>query len=101
MSKIREMARRLKEEDSNVEKILLFGSIAKKNATPRSDADILVILKNDKRRFIDRIPDFLEYFSNVGIGVDIFPYTQKEVNSMVKQGNHLLKKALTEGINIS
>ncbi len=101
MKELRKRARKLKEENPQVEQILLFGSIAKKNATPGSDADILVILKNDQKRFIDRLPDFLEYFSNMGIGVDIFPYTKKEVNSMIAEGNYLLKRAFSEGINIS
>ncbi|HAW50217.1 TPA: hypothetical protein DCX16_04645 [bacterium] len=93
-------AKRLKEENPNIDKILLLGSIAQKNATPRSDADILVVLKNDQRRFIDRIPEFLEYFSDIGIGIDIFPYTQKEINSMMAEGNHLIRRAFNEGINI-
>lgn len=100
MKELRKIAKKLKEENPNVDKILLFGSLARKEATPKSDADILVILKDDERRFIDRIPDFLEYFRLMGMGVDIFPYTRQEVNSMMAEGNYLLKRAVREGIEM-
>lgn len=94
MERLRERARRLNKENPQVEKILLFGSIAQRTATPGSDADVCVILKEDHRRFIDRIPDFSEYFSNMGIGVDVFPYTVEEI----KKGIPVVRAALKNGI---
>ncbi len=67
--------------DLNVQKIVLFGSFAENRAVPGSDVDILIILKTDSRRFIDRILYYLDEFSELGIGVDVFPYTVDELDN--------------------
>jgi len=69
--------------DRNVQKIVLFGSFAEDRAVPGSDIDILIILKPDSRRFIDRIMYYLDAFSELGIGVDVFPYTVDELDNPV------------------
>jgi len=45
--------------------------------------DILIILKTDSRRFIDWILYYLDAFSELGIGVDVFPYTVDELDNPV------------------
>ena len=69
--------------DQNVQKIVLFGSFAENRAVPGSDVDILIILTADPRRFIDRILYYLDAFSDLGIGVDVFPYTVDELDNPV------------------
>jgi len=69
--------------DGNVLRIVLFGSFAQDRAVPGSDLDILIVLQSDSRRFIDRIPEYLDAFSEIGIGVDVFPYTVKELDNPV------------------
>jgi len=69
--------------DQNIQKIVLFGSFAEDRAVPGSDVDILIITKADSRRFIDRILYFLDAFSDLGIGVDVFPYTVDELDTPV------------------
>lgn len=73
-------------------KILLFGSFAEGREVPGSDLDILVILDEDERKFTDRIPDFLEMMGEMGISVDIFPYTMEELS------NPVARRALESGI---
>ena len=69
--------------DQNIQKIVLFGSFAEDRAVPGSDVDILIITKADSRRFIDRILYYLDAFSDLGIGVDVFPYTVDELDNPV------------------
>ncbi|MEW5706428.1 MAG: hypothetical protein AB1743_06480 [Actinomycetota bacterium] len=57
-----------------------------------SDADLLIVLKDSKVRFIDRIPHFLFLFLDAPIPVDVFPYTEEEIKRVP-----LAKKAITEG----
>lgn len=76
------LAQNLLASNSNVMEVSLFGSLAKDNYSPGSDADILIVLREDARKFIDRIPEFLSFFSGAGIPVDVFPYTQEELNRM-------------------
>ncbi len=83
--------------------IYLFGSLARGNYVPGSDADILIILNEDRRRFIDRIPEFLKAFLPASIAVDVFPYTKEELDVMKSGRNHFIitlweeKVVLAEG----
>lgn len=76
--------------------IILFGSLAKKEATPASDADIVILLRDSKERFDDRIPHFLP--KKIGINVDVFPYTIEEFHSLLKEKWGVAKEALENGI---
>lgn len=69
--------------DPNVVRVVLFGSFAMNRAVPGSDVDILIVLRSDTRRFIDRITHYMDFFSDVGIAVDIFPYTIHELDNPV------------------
>jgi len=71
--------------DPNVVKIVLFGSFTEDRAVPGSDVDILIVLQPDTRRFIDRIQDYLDAFSGLGIAVDVFPYTVDELDNSLAQ----------------
>lgn len=66
--------------------ISLFGSLARGNYAPGSDADIYILLRKDRRRFVDRIPEFLDFFSLAGIPVEVFPYTLEEKAEMKDGG---------------
>jgi predicted nucleotidyltransferase len=76
----------------NIRKVILFGSFAHGRAVPGSDVDILLILRSDSRDFKERIPEYLDAFSGMGIGVDVFPYTEDETD------NPVAKAALATGM---
>ena len=86
-----------------VKKVILFGSIAENRGLPSSDVDILIVVSESKHRFLDRIPQYQNYFDKVGLGVDLFVYTEKEivknniplVNSAMKKGKILFKREST------
>ena len=69
------------------------------NYGPGSDADLLVILEADARRFVDRIPELLEHFSGLGIAVDVFPYTVAEIQAMQDEG--FIRTVLAERLVLS
>ncbi|MBI5410606.1 MAG: nucleotidyltransferase domain-containing protein [Nitrospirae bacterium] len=94
IAKLRDRTQDLLAKEPAVLEVSLFGSFVKGNYCPGSDADLLVILKEDDRRFIDRIPAFLVWFSGVGVPVDVFPYTVEEIEDMKDSG--LVKTALAE-----
>ncbi len=76
------LAQRLLASREDVLEISLFGSLARGNYALASDADLFVLLKDDPRRFVDRIPEFLKHFSGAGLPVEVFPYTLEEVAEM-------------------
>ena len=82
--RIQEAAKRLMYENSNVERVVLFGSLAEDRATAFSDVDIMIVVKNSTKRFIDRPMDFVEYLQDIGIEVDLFVYTREEVEQETK-----------------
>ncbi|MEW6684619.1 MAG: nucleotidyltransferase domain-containing protein [Candidatus Edwardsbacteria bacterium] len=93
LTKLSKIARELISQDKNVLKIVLFGSLSNSNYSPHSDIDLLIILANDKRRRMDRIPQYLLYFLSVGLPVDVFPFTIEEV---VKAGENSFFKRINE-----
>ena len=82
VSRLVVLAQRLLAARADVIEVSLFGSFVRGNFAPGSDADIFILLREDSRRFIDRIPEFLSHFSNVGVPVEVFPYTQSELKKM-------------------
>ena len=93
---LRTAARGIGSQDPNVLKIVLFGSLAEGRATPKSDADILVVLKRSQKPFTERIPEWLEKF-DIGFPVDVFPYTVDELDtplakSALKRGTVLFER---------
>jgi predicted nucleotidyltransferase len=60
-------------------RVILFGSVAADRALPSSDADILIVVRDSDLPFIDRAGRFRDYFSDIGVGVDLFVYTEQEV----------------------
>jgi uncharacterized protein len=81
-----------------IERVLLFGSLATGRAVPGSDADLLMILTHSDLPFLSRIPRYIP--EGCGIAVDVFPYTNAEIEAMQAAGNPFLKRALAEGIEI-
>lgn len=93
------MARQLVAQDPRVEEVRLFGSLAKGNYTPRSDADICIILGgDDPRRMIDRIPEFRESFRGAPVPVDILVYTRAEMDQMRQEGRRFARELAEHSI---
>ena len=77
------------------EKIILFGSRAKGSAKKRSDIDLLVIKKTNKK-ILERqreIANLLKY----PIPSDIIVLTPKEFNKAKKKPNYFMREVLNYG----
>jgi len=95
---LKTIASQVLKDHSNVMEVVLFGSLATGKCAPGSDADIMLVLERDDRRFMDRIPEFARIFMEAPIPTDIFPYTAEEKNTMLFGGNPFLKRAWKERI---
>ena len=78
-SRIRRAARNLSRDHEEVVRVVLFGSVASDRALPSSDADILVVVRDIDLPFIDRAGRFRDHFADIGVGVDLFVYTEQEI----------------------
>ena len=99
LSSLRKATESLK-RDPNVVVVKLFGSLLRGDYVPGSDADILIVLQEDNRRLIDRIPEYLEFFKDVPLSVDVFPYTVDEIERMKKNENFFIKEFLDTGVEL-
>jgi predicted nucleotidyltransferase len=86
----------MKMDHPEIEQVLLFGSLARGEAVPGSDADLLLILSSSVLPFIERIPRYLP--TGLPLGIDVFPYTRDEIDRMLATGNHFIRQAVKEGI---
>ena len=94
--KLEAVARQMKARHPEIEEVLLFGSLARGEAVPGSDADLLVILSSASQSFMERVPRYLP--TGLPLGVDVFPYTRDEIKRMLAQGNHFIRQAVKEAI---
>ncbi len=96
IEQLRSIAERIKKEKPEVSAIYLFGSLAEGRATPRSDADVIIILRESRVRFLDRPLAFMEYFSSFPLAVDLFCYTEEEAGK-----NYFVKRALEGALKLA
>lgn len=96
MDRLRAAAGRLAERCSEVEQVQLFGSLARGDAVPGSDADILVVLAKAALPFAQRASRYA--LTGCGIGVDVFAYTRVELKQLAAQRPRFHRAMLDEGI---
>jgi predicted nucleotidyltransferase len=81
-------------KQSDVKKIILFGSLVRQDIRSTSDID-LVVIKETNQRFLDRTEAFYDKYLP-SVAVDILCYTPEEFEDMSKW-NSFIKKVLKEG----
>jgi predicted nucleotidyltransferase len=82
--------KKLKGDDS-IKKVLLFGSLARRNLHETSDIDLIVV-KNTDKKFLDRLDEF---YLDASEPLDILVYTPAEFEEMKERP--FIRKALKEG----
>lgn len=80
------------------EKIILFGSHARGDATKESDID-LVVIKRTKTPFLKRMREVAKILSDARItqSADVLVYTPEEFNALSKRWNPFFHRILKEG----
>ncbi len=78
LRRLQEAAEALVAACPDVVAVYAFGSLPEGRAVPGSDADVLLLLQEASRRFIDRPLEFAPYFSGVGMPVELLCYTAEE-----------------------
>ncbi|HWP37154.1 MAG TPA: nucleotidyltransferase domain-containing protein [Gemmatimonadales bacterium] len=81
MAHLKRKAREVCAADPNITAVILFGSFITGGATPSSDVDLLVVLREDARRVLDRVPDYAQRFEGLGVAVQVFPWTEAEIRA--------------------
>jgi predicted nucleotidyltransferase len=84
----------------------LFGSLARGDARPGSDADLFVLLTDDDGSVLDRTIRLLPYFDGVGVGCEMVAYTEGEWESLQREGRRIVRDVdadaiVSRGVGIS
>ncbi|MBC7227943.1 MAG: nucleotidyltransferase domain-containing protein [Thermoflexales bacterium] len=83
IQELKERARDLLARDARVRAVGLFGSLARDDALPSSDADVLLVLESHPEpRWFDRIPEYAAAFDGTSLPVEPFPYTLNELRRL-------------------
>jgi len=94
LRQLRRLAQEAIARDERILAIYLFGSRATGAHSARSDADLLIVLRESPhRRVMDRIPEYLRLFLRAPMPVDVFPFTEAEIKT-----NTFAKRAMQEGV---
>jgi predicted nucleotidyltransferase len=98
IEELRKAAQRAKKRMPEIERVLLFGSLAAGKPTPRSDADLLLILRTSPEpEPRNRIPEVLGALAPLPCPVDLHVLTREEVERFRGEGSPLLRIALATG----
>jgi predicted nucleotidyltransferase len=98
LGRLRESALALLRERPDVLEVRLFGSLARGDALPGSDADLLVILRDPAGPFLHRAPGLASRLDGAGIGCDIIAYTASELARLRDERNAFVARAFADGI---
>jgi predicted nucleotidyltransferase len=100
MNRIKSIADRLKKE-YQAEKVILFGSYARGDASKDSDVDILVISATNER-FFERMASVRRIIRDLRNGLPVAPIvlTPEEVEKREKVGDQFIIEILENGITL-
>ena len=97
LARLRERARTLLERDPAVLEVRLFGSLARGEGRPGSDADLFIVVRDGAQPFLERIPNLARHFSGIGIGCDVIAYTQSEYAALTARRDAFARAVIEEG----
>jgi len=95
---LRKRARELVENNPDVVAVWLIGSLARDEAKPGSDADIVVFIRSSEVPFVQRIPEFSRWFSRTGVPCEVRPYTLEEWGQLRSEGARVVHSLEREGL---
>lgn len=101
MARLRERARSVLERRPDVVEVRLFGSLARGDARPGSDADLFVVVRDGAGPFLDRLGDLAREFGGVGVGCDVIAFTESETHALRARGDAFNRAVFDEGVPLA
>lgn len=81
----------------DVVEVRLFGSLARGEGHPGSDADLFVVLRDGAASFLERVADLAREFGGLGIGCDIVAFTESESRALRERHDAFARAVFAEG----
>ena len=101
IARLRERARELLERRADVVEVRLFGSLARGDAHPGSDADLFIVLRDGAGSFLDRLTPLARMFEGVGVGCDVIAFTESEARASRTRGDAFSRAVFDEGVTLA
>lgn len=101
ISRLRERAYALLDRRLDVVEIWLFGSLARGDAHPGSDADLFVVVRDGAGPFLGRLADLAREFEGVGVGCDVIVFTESEARALRTRGDAFSRAVFGEGARLA
>lgn len=98
LDQLRQRAQALVSGDSDVVSIWLIGSLARDEAKPGSDVDLVVFVRQSSKPFVERSASYARAFSGLGIGCEVRAYTLDEWQELSQHGAKLVDVLNREGV---
>ena len=101
IARLRERACDVLERRPDVLEVRLFGSLARGEAGPGSDADLFVVVCDGAGAFLDRLPPLARLFEGVGVGCDVIAYTESEARASKARGDAFARAVFDGGLPLA
>ena len=98
MTRLRRIASGIADDAPDVVEIRLYGSLARDEATPDSDIDLLIIKSADPAPFLQRQDRYIDRFAGLPLDIDIKVYTRSEIDGMQADENPFITEALAHSV---
>jgi hypothetical protein len=63
--------------------------------------DLLVVLRRDSRRILDRVPEYTRPFEAPGRSVQVLPWTVEELRARLTAGDRFAQEIVETGIPLA
>lgn len=81
-----------------VERVLLFGSLARGDHGARSDADLLVIVPDSPLPPPERSAPFIRHFADAPVPADVLVWTSREWRDRLARSDRFAARIAAEGV---
>ncbi len=98
LARLREAAAVLRQSHPEVEAVFLVGSLARGEAGPGSDADVLVLLRSSDQPFAERVRLLLADWPAIGLAVDLLPFSREEFDLRLRDGDPFVRRLAAEAL---
>lgn len=78
------------------QRIILFGSLARGDARPGSDVDLLIVAPSSEPRWSRAAPVY-RLLAGLGVGKDVVWWTQSEIDEWCGVRAHFVNRVLADG----
>ena len=96
MATLTRIAGDITNRSSEVRRILFYGSFLRRDYTPESDLDLMIIVGKTDTPFLFRPERFAGFFQGIPLDVNILVYTEGEIAKMIENGNEFIVALMEE-----